>query len=50
MATMARLPREPSLLQALLVTLQSLICAYKATYQSGGKLLLNNTTDVITYS
>ena len=40
MAMMARLPGKPHLLQALPVTLQPLICAYKAMHQLGGQLQL----------
>ena len=50
MATIARLPRQPHLPQAFLVTLQPPICAYKATYQLGGQLPFYHTTDVITHS
>ena len=47
MATMARPPREPHLPQALPVTLQSLICTYKAMHQLGRELPLYNATDII---
>ena len=50
MATMARPPRQPRLPQTLLVTLQPLICTYKATHQSGGQLPFHHATDVITCS
>ena len=50
MATMDRQPRQPCLPQTLPVTLQPLICTYKATHQSGGQLPLYNATDIITHS